>query len=130
MKPTEHILNYVNYYILHSDIEGLFRPFLYTAIFWAEVIAIVLSLAIFYRSIIIQIVAYYFLPPSLTLEDLDSIAAQKSLMDQYVGVKSKYELTCSSANTLLIRNKSNGNTIQALTLSQQPIVDCSNIISP
>lgn len=130
MKPDNTILNYINYYILDSDIEGLFKPFLYTTIFWAEVIAIILSLVVFYRSIIIQILAYYFLPPSLTLEDLDSIAAQKSLMDKYVDVKSKYELTCSSANTLLIRDKSNGSTIPALTLSQQVIVDCSNIISP
>lgn len=122
---SNQVLNYINYYIVESDVERYFNPYNYTLIFWVEVVAIVASLGIFYLPIIIQVFSYYFLGPSLTKEDEIVMSQERDLLNEYIDVKSKYELVCTVGDVLGIKNKQTLVIIEALTLSGQTITNCS-----
>lgn len=121
--------NYINYYLLNTDlgISPIFDDQKYTLIFWAEVVAIVTSLFVFYLPIIMQIISYWFLPPSLTQENKDAMNAERILLESYSNIKSKYVFTCTSSNTLAFKNIATNEVKEALTLSNQPIINCSSL---
>lgn len=127
---TGSVLNYINYYLLQSDIDRYIKPQKFTLIFWAEVIAIVLSLAVFYLPILQQVFGYYFLGPTLTQSDLNTMAIERQLIEKFVDVKNKYRLQCTSSNTLGILNIQTNQVIEALTLTGQVIVNCSALNLP
>lgn len=121
------ILNYINYYLLEGDVDRYFKSESYGVIFWAEVIAIAASVIVFYFNTLLQIFSYYFLGPSLTKEDLDTMNQERVLLEKYNNLKSKYVLTCTTNNTLGYKNLQTQIITEALTLSGQPVINCSNL---
>lgn len=119
--------NYINYYLLDADLDTIFKDERYNVIFWAEVVAIIASLFVFYLPIIEQIISYYFLGPSLTKENIDTMNAERVLLQSYTDIKSKYEFSCTVSNTLAFKNKTTNEITEALTLSGQPIINCSSL---
>ncbi len=125
---TSSVINYINYYLLNSDVNRYFKSESYSIIFWAEVIAIVVSLAVFYLPIIQQMLAYYFFGPSLTPNDLEKMAIERSLLESYNNIKTKYQLVCTVSDTLGYKNLQTNQITEAKTLSGQVVTNCSNLV--
>jgi hypothetical protein len=122
-----NIYNYVNYYLLQTDIEREINTYNNRIIFWAEVVAIGISLFVFYLDFIIQVFGYYFFGPSLTKKDRDMMEIQRALLNSYSDIKSKYILVCTTNNTLGFKEIATNIVTEALTLSNQVIPNCSQL---
>lgn len=119
--------NYINYYLLNADLDSIFKEEKYSIIFWIEVVVILGSLLVFYLPIIEQIIGYYFLSPSLTKENLDTMTNEREILSSYSNIKAKYIFTCTLSNTLAFKNLETNEITEALTLSGQTINNCSSL---